>query len=137
MRFIKFNKEKLLVLVPVGILLAGCMIENYESVKQQGDVHIDNNSIVTDDSGNIGYIFDVGEHRITVSRNDAFYHKISNVEGYQIESVEVKGWRDNNKVTYVNTVPVIVNVTKVGKDGQYYFDEFGVPTDDKEKILQK
>ena len=67
---------------------------------------------------------DIGEHIITVSRNDVYPYKTEEIEGYAIKSVEINSYRDNNKITYVNTVPVFVEVTKT-KDDKYEFNTFG------------
>ena len=77
----------------------------------------------TSDGKTYGY-FDIGEHIITVSRNDVYPYKTEEIEGYAIKSVEINSYRDNNKITYVNTVPVFVEVTKT-KDDKYEFNSFG------------
>lgn len=60
---------------------------------------------------------------IKVSRNDAYYHKSEEIEGYTIKEVEINGWRDNNTITYVNTEAVIVTATN--EDNKLEFNDFG------------
>lgn len=71
-------------------LTATYAYESYSSQKAN-EISIDTSKLYIDNEGNITYHFDIGEHVVEVSRNDAFYHKIENVEGYVIETVEVKG----------------------------------------------
>lgn len=58
------------------------------------------------------------------------------MEGYEIESVEVIGWRNNNIVTYVNKEPVVVKATGVNNDGKVEFDNFGEVVKDKVKVMK-
>ena len=64
------------------------------------------------------------EHEIVISRNDYLYTKITDTKEYAIEKVETNGWRFNNKVTYVNKVPVIV-IGKKDNNGDIVFNDFG------------
>ena len=41
-----------------------------------------------------------------------------------IKEVEINGWRDNNKVTYVNIVPVVAIATNEN-NGNLEFNNFG------------
>lgn len=76
------------------------------------------------EEGQICCNFEPGEHKIKISRNDAYYHKINSIDGYNIESVDVNGWRDNNQVVYVNVEPVVA-VGTLNKDGIMTFNDFG------------
>ena len=53
-----------------------------------------------------------------------FYTKITDTKEYAIKKVETNGWRFNNKVTYVNKVPVIV-IGKKDNNGDIVFNDFG------------
>ena len=96
----------------------------YENKKQVDVEKIDKSKIFINENGDYCYRFEAGEHTIRISRNDAYYHKIGEVEGYSIKEVEIAGWRDNNKVIYVNNVPVIAIGTK-DNNGEISFNEFG------------
>lgn len=99
------------------------------TIESQNQIEVNDNSddIFYDDLGNTCKHFDIGEHKIKISRNDIYYHNVKMVEGYQIENVKINGWRDNSQVTYVNTVPVDV-IGTVSKNGKIEFDHFGVVT---------
>lgn len=105
----------------------------YENISQVSETSIDNlNTFIGEDGKTYSY-FDVGEHVITVSRNDTYTYKTEEIEGYTITGVEVNSWRDNSKITYKNTVPVIVEATTTS-DGKYEFNSFGkTTTGEKEK----
>ena len=106
---------------------------NYESVKQVHTSDIDHTNVFKGEDGNYQCYFDIGEHLITVSRNDAYYYKTEEIEGYAIKEVEINGWRDNNKITYVNTVPVVVKATNE-KNGQFEFNNFGIISTKKNNV---
>lgn len=105
----------------VGFTLVYYLHENKQQIN--APVIISEN-IFVNENGEYCYRFEPGQHSIKISRNDAVYHKIGEVEGYAIKEVEINGWRDNNKVTYVNVEPVIVIGTK-DEDGFFYFNDFG------------
>ena len=122
----------------ICITLAGGIagaIYTYEKKYQVTDTPYKMESIQTDELNNIYQTFDIGEHKITISRNDRFYTS-ENIEGYTIESVKKDNVYipDNLKITYVNIEPVTVNATKV-KNGIVYFNDFGIPN--KSKKLSK
>lgn len=96
---------------------------NYENKEQILNNEIDSNKIFIDSDGKIKCYFDAYEHMIKVSRNDAYYHKSEEIEGYTIKEVEINGWRDNNTITYVNTEAVIVTATN--EDNKLEFNDFG------------
>lgn len=87
-----------------------------------------------DESGNILKIFNPGEHRITIIKNNVEYESES-IDGYFIESVKnnVKN-RKHLEMTYVNVEPVLVKATKI-KGEDVYFNEFG--SVQKENIRKK
>ncbi len=105
----------------VGFTLVYYLHENKQQIN--APVIISEN-IFVNENGEYCYRFEPGQHSIKISRNDAVYHKIGEVDGYAIKEVEINGWRDNNKVTYVNVEPVIAIGTK-DKDGFFYFNDFG------------
>lgn len=135
-----FNKIKDKMAVPIvfgtviSITTCGSIFYYTYENKEQIDIKIDNNKIFTDEDGKLKYYFDVGEHIIKISRNDAYYHKSENIEGYTIKDVEINGWRDNNQITYVNTVPVIATITD---DKNLKFNDFGEVIKDKTFVLKK
>ena len=96
------------------------------------ETNINKNNIFKGEDGKFYCYFDIGEHLIIVSRNDGYYHKSEEIEGYIIKEVEINGWRDNNKITYINTIPVIVEATKE-KNGELEFNDFGVVSNEKSK----
>ena len=97
----------------------------YDSQKQIVDENIDSSDIFTNENGEFCCHFNPGEHIIVISRNDAYFHKITEVEGYTIKEVDINGWRDNNIVTYVNVEPVTVIAT-MDKNGKLLFNNFGI-----------
>lgn len=117
-----------IVFASIGITVGYYMYENQTQIVD----NVSQKNIFIDEEGNICCYFNVGEHRITISRNDAYYHNIKAVDGYVIENVEVNGWRDNNKTTYVNNKPVIVKTSKV-KNGKPLFDNFGIVMENETK----
>lgn len=118
------------VSIIVGTIGGNVLYYSYNNKKQVRETDIDSNNIFTDENGKFSCYFDVGQHIITISRNDAFYHKSEEIEGYMIKEVEFNGYRDNNKITYVNTVPVIVTATKEN-NGQLEFNDFGTVATEK------
>lgn len=122
-----------LVLASIGGAVA---YESYEKREEVSSEDTNTDNIYTNSDGELCCKFDVGEHKINISRNDALYHKIEAVEGYEIESVEVIGWRNNNIVTYVNKEPVVVKATGVNNDGKVEFANFGEVVKDKVKVMK-
>lgn len=125
-KYLKAELTSYLVTIALCVSTLGgtALYYKHESIKQTHKTSIDYTKIFKDENGKSYYYFDIGEHFITVSRNDAYYHKSEEIEGYVIKDVEINGWRDNNKITYVNIVPVIVEATNE-KNGQFEFDDFG------------
>ena len=107
-----------------GSLVGSALYYNVETTKQvRQETNQQTPVFTTKDGKTYGY-FDVGEHLIKVSRNDAFTYRTEEIDGYTIKEVEVNSWRDNNQITYVNTVPVVVPATQ-SKNGEYEFNTFG------------
>ena len=107
-----------------GSIAGSALYYNVETTKQiQEADDLKTPTFTTEDGKTYGY-FDVGEHTIKVSRNDVYTYRTEEIEGYTIKEVEVNSWRDNNQITYVNTVPVVVPATQ-SKDGEYEFNTFG------------
>lgn len=117
----------------VGISGVYYLHSNQEQVIEN---NIDMNNTFEDELGNIYCEFLPGEHVIKISRNDAYYHKIEQVKGYMIKEVEIKGWRDNNTVEYVNIEPVIAKATS-SKKGKLNFNEFGQVKQQENEITNK
>jgi len=142
----KLNKDKLKELTPyfvMGAITLGTsgffakyyLPDNFsDNVKQEGDINIDESSIEVID-GELYYYFDAYQHKVVMSQNDAFYRKIEAVDEYTITDVEVNGWRDNSKVTFVNEVPVRVKVTG-NVDGILKFDGFGEVVENNKKLIR-
>lgn len=142
-----YNKLKRLSLYAIGPYIVGSALvlasiggavayESYEKREEVSSEDTNTDNIYTNSDGELCCKFDVGEHKINISRNDALYHKIEAVEGYEIESVEVIGWRNNNIVTYVNKEPVVVKATGVNNDGKVEFANFGEVVKDKVKVMK-
>ena len=107
-----------------GSIAGSALYYNVETTKQvRQEANQQTPTFTTEDGKTYGY-FDVGEHTIKVSRNDVYTYRTKEIEGYTIKEVEVNSWRDNNKITYVNTVPVVVLATQ-SKNGEYEFNTFG------------
>ena len=107
-----------------GSLVGTALYYNVETTKQvRQETNQQTPVFTTKDGKTYGY-FDVGEHLIKVSRNDAFTYRTEEIDGYTIKEVEVNSWRDNNQITYINTVPVVVPATQ-SKNGEYEFNTFG------------
>lgn len=123
--------------VVIATLTGTICYYSYERITQVEQNNLDMDDMDIDENGNIYYSFDVGEHKVTVSSNDFLYRQRDTIDGYTIENVEINGWRDNNQVTYVNQVPVIVKATSV-KDGVVEFADFGeIETQEKVDSLKK
>lgn len=120
-----------------GVLIAGTIFYQFVDTKEQV---IDTPYTIQDfnkDGETITKEFLPGEHKIKRTRVDAFYYETEPIEGYMIESVAVKGYSDKNIITYVNTLPVVVE-GKEQRDGTVTFDEFGeVITKDSVKTMRK
>ena len=129
MKKLEFNK-KIAPLLVSGIVLTSVATLDVLYYTYEGNEQIieqDNrDNIFLDEDGKYKCFFDIGEHKIKVSRNDMLYHKIESVDSYQITEVEINGWRDNNQVTYENVDPVIVVATE--KNGKLEFNSFGTKT---------
>ena len=111
--------------VLVAALVGGSIA--YYTYESQGQVikkPISNERIYMNSKGEYCCRFEPGEHEIVISRNDYLYTKITDTKEYAIEKVETNGWRFNNKVTYVNKVPVIV-IGKKDNNGDIVFNDFG------------
>ena len=107
-----------------GSIVGSALYYNVETTNQvRQETNQQTPTFTTEDGKTYGY-FDVGEHTIKVSRNDVYTYRTEEIEGYTIKEVEVNSWRDNNKITYVNTVPVVVPATQ-SKNGEYEFNTFG------------
>lgn len=107
-----------------GVFIVGAIAYQFVDVKEQV---VDTPDAIQDfnkDGETITKEFLPGEHKIKRTRVDAFYYETEPIEGYMIESVAVKGYSDKNIITYVNTLPVIVE-GKEQVDGTVTFDEFG------------
>lgn len=137
MRNLRVNKA-IIGKILFGTVCVGSMTGYYTYENQQQIVKndIDESLVYTNEDGVQCYYFDVGEHKICISRNDSFHRKIEAIDGYEIEEVEVNSWCDNNKVTYVNSSPVVVIATKYA-DGSLTFDNFGTIVNDKKENLTK
>lgn len=107
-----------------GSLVGTALYYNVETTKQVQPADTKQTPVFTTKDGKTYGYFDVGEHVIKVSRNDAYTYKPNEIEGYIIKEVEVNSWRHNNQITYVNTVPVVVPATQ-SKNGEYEFNTFG------------
>ena len=94
-----------------GSLVGTALYYNVETTKQVQPADTQQTPVFTTKDGKTYGDFDVGEHVIKVSRNDAYTYKPNEIEGYIIKEVEVNSWRHNNQITYVNTVPVVVPAT--------------------------
>lgn len=107
-----------------GSLVGTALYYNVETTKQVQPADTQQTPVFTTKDGKTYGYFDVGEHLIKVSRNDAFTYRTEEIDGYTIKEVEVNSWRDNNQITYINTVPVVVPATQ-SKNGEYEFNTFG------------
>lgn len=121
-----------IVLGSIGGTLA---YEFYEKKEEVSSEEVNTEDIYTNEAGELCCEFDIGKHKISISRNDAFYHEIEAVEGYEIETVKITGWLNNNKVTYINKEPVVVKATGVNHDGKVEFARFGEVI--KNKVKEK
>ena len=110
--------------IAIGGIIGPIAYYTYDSKKQICEKDLNKANIFIDENGKTNCYFDIGEHIIKVSRNDAYYHKSEEIEGYMIKEVEINGWRDNNKVTYVNIVPVVAIATNEN-NGNLEFNNFG------------
>lgn len=107
-----------------GSIAGSALYYNVETTKQVQPADTQQTPVFTTEDGKTYGYFDVGEHVVKVSRNDVYTYRTEEIEGYTIKEVEVNSWRDNNQITYVNTVPVVVLATQ-SKDGEYKFNTFG------------
>ena len=114
----------------VGSILGTISYYTYDNQIQISNSNLDDSNIFIDENDNMCCYFEPGEHIIEISRNDAYYHKSEEIEGYTIREVEINGWRDNNKITYVNTKPVIAIGTQ-DRDGNLTFNNFGTSSIEK------
>lgn len=119
-----------------GSIAGSALYYNVETTNQvRQETNQQTPTFTTEDGKTYGY-FDVGEHTIKVSRNDVYTYRTEEIEGYTIKEVEVNSWRDNNKITYVNTVPVVVLATQ-SKNGEYKFNTFGTVETTKTEETRK
>ena len=119
-----------------GSIAGSALYYNVETTTQvRQETNQQTPTFTTEDGKTYGY-FDVGEHTIKVSRNDVYTYRTEEIEGYTIKEVEVNSWRDNNKITYVNTVPVVVPATQ-SKNGEYEFNTFGTVETTKTEETRK
>lgn len=122
-------------------LVVGCLLyfvsrEFYDEQKQVLDT-----LSTTEDFNNTGEEiireFLPGEHRIIRTRIDSFGYQTEPIDGYTIESVNLKSLSNKNIIIYVNTLPVVVRGECHG-DGTITFDELGeVITKDSVKVMRK
>ncbi len=122
-----------LVIAGIGSAVAYELHEKKEEVSIE-DTNTDN--IYTNSDGELCCKFDVGEHRIIISSDDKFYHKMEAVEGYEIQNVEINDSKNNNRVTYINKKPVVAKATGVNKDGKVEFANFGEVVKNKVKSIK-
>jgi len=108
----------------LGILSVPAVFYYSYDNKSQVETTTDQLDTFINEEGQICCNFQPGEHKIKVSRNDAYYHQIESVEGYSIEQVNINGWRDNNQVIYVNTEPVTA-IGTFNNEGISVFNDFG------------
>ena len=116
---LKINKQAVSTLLTatlyIGAITGSVIYYQHENTEQICEIDIDSTNIFKGEDGKFYCYFDVGEHIITISRNDAYYHKSEEIEGYAIKEVEINGWRDNNKITYINLSFESTNQIKVGE----------------------
>ena len=133
------DSGKILAAVALGALI---LVPKYYDYEYKGELwcpaYVHEDDLIVGEDGESYYYFEAGKHFIEVARNDFFHHEIEKVDGYEIRSVEVDGWKHSNVVIYVNTEPVMVKLTG-GNDVFSYFDEFGtvVSEDEDQKVLEK
>lgn len=119
-----------------GCLLYGISREFYDEQKQVFDT-LSTTEDFNNDGEEIIREFLPGEHRIIRTRVDFFGYQTEPIDGYTIESVNLKSFSNKNIITYVNTLPVVVR-GECHSDGTITFDEFGeVITKDSVKIMRK
>ena len=137
---LQINEELMSIILSatlmVGAATGTTLYYKYENVKQVYVTDIDDTKIYRNEKGEVYCYFDIGEHIIEISKNVAFDYKTEEIEGYIIKEVEINGWKNNNKITYVNTKPVIVIATNERK-GKYEFNNFGIVLKEKEKTREK
>ena len=119
--------------VIVGTIACNVVYYNQETVSQVSEANNNQRPVFTGEDGKVYSYFYIGEHKITISRNDKYHFETEEIEEYTISKVETTNWKDNCKITYVNTVPVVVEASKT-KDGKYQFNTFGVVQQPKEKV---
>lgn len=135
-------REKLSESTATYVLIMGVFIAIFvgdEFYDKQEQV-VDTPSTLEDfnsDGGEITREFLPGEHRIKRTRVDSFGYKTEPIDGYLIEDVTLKRIGNRNVITYVNTLPVVVE-GKEQRDGTVTFDEFGeVIIKDSVKTMRK
>jgi hypothetical protein len=116
----------------VGAATTTTLYYKYENIKQVCETDMDDTKIYRNELGEICCYFDVGEHIIEISKNVAYNYKTEEIEGYMIKKVEINGWKNNNKITYINTKPVIVVATNERKD-KLEFNNFGIVLNEQNK----
>lgn len=123
------NKDFLKGIASAGVTLtlvasSYAVVYLYENKEQDVDIPYKISDTYKNENGEISKLFDVGEHKVIVSRNDILF-KSDMIEGYTIESVKKDNIfvKYNIKITYVNTEPVIAKGKIIGDN--VYFNEFG------------
>lgn len=127
----KYVNKDLIGLIAKGVVTISLVggingaIYTYEKKEQVTEVPYKIEETFKDEEGNVYKNFEVGEHKIIISRNDRIFNT-KNIDGYMIESVKKDNYfiYDNLKITYVNTEPVLVKATNVDNN-IVYFNEFG------------
>ena len=126
---LKINDELMPIILSASLMVGAAttttLYYKYENVKQVCEIDIDDTKIYRNELGEICCYFDIGEHVIEISKNVAYNYKTKEIEGYTTKEVEINGWKNNNKITYVNIKPVIVVATNERK-GKYEFNDFGI-----------
>ena len=136
----KINEELMPMIISASLMVGAAagttFYYQYENIKQVCEIDIDDTKIYRDENGEIFCYFDVGEHIIEISKNVAYNYKTEEIEGYTIKKVEINGWKNNNKITYVNTKPVIAVSTSERK-GKFEFNNFGIVLNEQYKTKTK
>ena len=114
----------LYILLAAGVIASNACFFTYEKSTQIIESTTDNDDYFINEQGEICKVFKPGEHRIEISRNDAYYRKIEEVPGYTIKEVTIHAWRFNNHTIYANTIPIIAKGT-IDKNGKIIFNHFG------------
>ncbi len=139
---LRFNKKFFSRIIPYVLIFSigsggYCYYRLNDKQEQICADDIDCCDISIDEYGHIYKSFEVGEHHIKISRNDLFCHEFDKVEGYVIDGVSFDGLLDKCVISYVNSVPVVVQAN-FRKDNELKFDNFGIPANmEKNKKILK